>query len=150
MQKIDIYIIMCIMYYYCHCIWHAYTNRFDELDLQPAETRSLSFKADSDKLRENIRSFGYVDPYGISGEAFAEPGMAASASLPRAFEDYEDEEHHVLYKTLDSVSQGSSTQPQQVSEVSDIHIYMYTPLYALPVLKAKQNWRDHGRHHRKI
>lgn len=74
--------------------------RFDSLPLFPEETANVTFKADAATLRSAVHHFGKVESQVLPMElAFAEPG-SVSASLPKAFEDYEDEEHHVLYKTV--------------------------------------------------
>ena len=52
-------------------------------------------------MREAIHKFGRVDSNGLPLEtsAFADP-TSPSTCLPQVFEDYEDAEHHVLYKPV--------------------------------------------------
>jgi nuclear receptor coactivator 4 len=78
-------------------------DRLDELDLKPEETPNIGFRADVAEMRDCVRNFGRVDSRSLNlPTAFAHPEVS-SASLPRTFEDYEDAEHHVLYKTLADV-----------------------------------------------
>lgn len=78
--------------------------RLDDIELRPLESSLLSFRADSGKLRSAIHEFGRIDSRGLHLESvFAHPGEASSPSLPHAFEDYGDAEHHVLYKSLEEI-----------------------------------------------
>jgi nuclear receptor coactivator 4 len=83
-------------------------DRLDKLDLHPQETAIITFHADTLGLREVIRQFGQVDSKGLPlDKVFADPSTEA-ASLPRAFEDYGDAEHHVLYKTVEEIRKEKS------------------------------------------
>lgn len=73
------------------------------LDIKPDETPFLSFRGDAAKLRDTIVNYGRVDSTGMTiPTSFQDPGQPA-ASLPPNFEDYEDEDHHVLYKTVEEI-----------------------------------------------
>ncbi|ELU16816.1 hypothetical protein CAPTEDRAFT_225194 [Capitella teleta] len=85
------------------------------VDLFCDECPCIRFHADAAPLRESIRDFGRVDsaaaifptPKMVSPlEAFPPSHLGTAASLPKPFEDYDDDEHHVLYKTVDN---GSNT-----------------------------------------
>ncbi|KAL5018868.1 hypothetical protein ScPMuIL_004590 [Solemya velum] len=77
--------------------------RMNMLDIKPDETPFLSFRGDAAKLRDTIVNYGRVDSTGMTvPTSFQDPGKP-SASLPPHFEDYEDEDHHVLYKTVEEI-----------------------------------------------
>lgn len=80
-------------------------RQLDDLELTPEESSGVGFRPDGAKLGEAIRTYGHV---------FTDHDTAA-ASLPRAFEDYEDEEHHVLHKEVQHVTQGDRTRQIQVT-----------------------------------
>ena len=73
----------------------------DHLNLHPEETPNICFRVDVAAIREAIHKFGRVDSNGLPLEtsAFADP-TSPSTCLPQAFEDYEDAEHHLLYKPV--------------------------------------------------
>ncbi|XP_077999186.1 nuclear receptor coactivator 4-like [Glandiceps talaboti] len=80
-------------------------SRFSDLNLNPEENASICFRADRTKLREQIHDFGRVDSRSVSvnqERAFTDPTFPSS-SLPSPFEDYEDLDHHILYKTLEEL-----------------------------------------------
>ncbi len=88
-------------------------SRLDQLDLHAQETPNISFRADLAAVRDVIHNFGRVDANGLPLETSAFVGPETpSPCLPRVFEDYEDAEHHVLYKT---VSELNSNQAGNVS-----------------------------------
>ncbi|XP_006825376.1 nuclear receptor coactivator 4-like [Saccoglossus kowalevskii] len=96
-------------------------NSLAHLKLTPKENASICFRANRGKLREMIHDFGRVDSRSISvnqERAFTDPTFP-STSLPSPFEDYEDLDHHVLYKTLAELKE----QKQKVTfpEVSEEH-----------------------------
>ena len=97
--------------------------RFEAMDLVPEDTPCIKFQADATQLRNSIREFGKVGtsttttpmapaiPKPLSPlDAFA-PSHLGAASLPNPFEEYEDDEHHVLYKTVQDV-QGASVKKE--------------------------------------
>jgi hypothetical protein len=78
--------------------FHTYS--VDSCDLKPDENPWIVFKSDSAMLRESITSYGRVESSNrASTSAFVKPGNPAR-SLPPHFEDYDDADHHVLYKTI--------------------------------------------------
>lgn len=84
------------------------TERFELGDLKPEETPFIDFRADPSVLREQIVNYGKVDVTGVPPKSvFVSPGNPSS-SLPRHFEDYEDADHHILYKTIEEVSRTKS------------------------------------------
>ena len=84
----------------------------DSCDLKPDENPWIVFKSDSAMLRESITSYGRVESSNrASTSAFVKPGNPAR-SLPPHFEDYDDADHHVLYKTVEGVTK--STQDTTV------------------------------------
>lgn len=84
------------------------TERFELGDLKPEETPFIDFRADSSLLREQIVNYGKVDVTGVPPKSvFVSPGNPSS-SLPRHFEEYEDADHHILYKTIEEVSRTKS------------------------------------------
>lgn len=90
--------------------FHTYS--VDSCDLKPDENPWIVFKSDSAKLRESITSYGRVESSNRpSTSAFVKPGHPAR-SLPPHFEDYDDADHHVLYKTVEGVTK--STQDTTV------------------------------------
>ncbi|XP_070544505.1 nuclear receptor coactivator 4-like [Ptychodera flava] len=77
-------------------------NRMARLNLTPEENASICFRADRNSIRDVIHGFGRIDSRSVSvnqERAFTDPTLPSS-SLPSPFEDYEDLDHHVLYKTL--------------------------------------------------
>ncbi|XP_078658911.1 nuclear receptor coactivator 4-like [Branchiostoma floridae x Branchiostoma belcheri] len=119
-------------------------NKMKELNMEPEETSCVEFSADTTSLRESIHRFGRVDCKNPRAEdlVFSTAGLKA-ASLPSPFEEYGDQEHHVLYKTVEDArrQQGEevvyqaplpdlrkedwlargpiTTQPQRTSEQQD-------------------------------
>jgi len=79
-------------------------DRLDAIDLRPQETPHLSFSADVQLLRDSILKFGQVEgkPSGYLGKVFVSPDTPSSC-LPPSWEEYGDDEHHVLYKTLEEI-----------------------------------------------
>jgi len=77
----------------------ASLDRLDDLALTPEETPYLSYHANPIHLREAIYNFGEIDARHLPLQPFADPEMTSS-SLPQAFEDYDDEDHHVLFKPV--------------------------------------------------
>ncbi|XP_066303579.1 nuclear receptor coactivator 4-like isoform X2 [Branchiostoma lanceolatum] len=77
-------------------------NKMKELNTEPEETSCVEFSADTSSLRESIHRFGRVDCKNPRAEdlVFSTAGLKA-ASLPSPFEEYGDQEHHVLYKTVE-------------------------------------------------
>lgn len=75
-------------------------DRLNKVELSPEETPYISFRADHLGLREAILSYGRVDANGLPLVTAFEDPSKPSASLPRHFEEYEDVDHHVFYKTL--------------------------------------------------
>lgn len=70
------------------------------LELSPEETPHINFQVNGSALRDTIRKFGRVDSKPNMDGVFVRPGAAAPVSLPRSFEEYGDDEHHVLYKSV--------------------------------------------------
>ncbi|GFS27784.1 nuclear receptor coactivator 4 [Elysia marginata] len=75
-------------------------DRLNKVELSPEETPYISFRADHLGLREAILGYGRVDANGLPLVTAFEDPSKPSASLPRHFEEYEDVDHHVFYKTL--------------------------------------------------
>lgn len=90
--------------------------RLDSVDLRPQESPHLSFQADVHGLRETVLKFGHVDGKPRLGKAFASPDTP-STSLPPSWEEYEDGDHHVLYKTLADVSTHNASVSSPVTLV---------------------------------
>ena len=75
----------------------------------------IRFHADAATLRNSIREFGQVDsaayPFASKMLSPLDPfplsHLGTAASLPKPFEDYDDDEHHVLYKPVDNGSSSS-------------------------------------------
>lgn len=89
------------------------SNFVDSCDLKPDENPWIVFKSDFAMLRESITSYGRVESSNrASTSAFVKPGNPAR-SLPPHFEDYDDADHHVLYKTVEGVTK--STQDTTVT-----------------------------------
>jgi len=65
-------------------------------------------------LRQMVHEFGRVDSKGLPLEAFAGPHVRSS-SLPKPFEDYEDDEHHVFYKTVHEIHEKKHGKSVSVS-----------------------------------
>ena len=73
------------------------------MDISLQENAAISFRADAVRLRSSIHHWGKVDGrYGPLEGAFVDAELGA-ASLPQVLEEYEDDEHHVLYKTVQSL-----------------------------------------------
>lgn len=87
-------------------------TRLELGDLQPEESPFISFQADTAGLREAIMSYGNIDSSSIQRlhSPFICPDQQAP-SLPRQFEDYNDAEHHILYKTVEEVKRSKSDEP---------------------------------------
>lgn len=77
-------------------------SRIDSHGKHPVESPHICFRADMPGLRQAVHEFGRVDSKGLPLEAFASPHVRSS-SLPKPFEDYEDDEHHVFYKTVHEI-----------------------------------------------
>jgi len=77
-------------------------SRIDSHGKHPVESPHICFRADMAGLRQAVHEFGRVDSKGLPLEAFASPHVRSS-SLPKPFEDYEDDEHHVFYKTVHEI-----------------------------------------------
>lgn len=104
---------------------------FDMNDLRPEETPYISFRADSASLKDAIVNYGRVDHTGFPLTAqFMDPRSPA-ASLPPHFEDYDDAEHHILYKTVEEIKH-AKTKSRDI----DVHI---------PKLSAcPEDWLTHS------
>ncbi|KAK3579480.1 hypothetical protein CHS0354_028293 [Potamilus streckersoni] len=91
--------------------WERKLQLLEVDDLQPEESPFISFKADSKGLREVIMNYGKVvdSPAGIK-TSFMEPNRP-SLSLPPHLEEYEDAQHHVLYKTLEEINRSKTKEP---------------------------------------
>ncbi|KAL3876859.1 hypothetical protein ACJMK2_034643 [Sinanodonta woodiana] len=91
--------------------WESKLQLLDVDDLQPEENPFISFKADSKGLRDVIMNYGKVvdTQVGIK-TSFMEPDRPA-LSLPPHLEEYEDAQHHVLYKTLEEISRNKTKEP---------------------------------------
>lgn len=86
--------------------------RLDLGDVHPEETPYVSFKSDPTSLRDAIMNYGRIDPNSVPPlqSPFMTPGQTAP-SLPKQFEDYNDAEHHVLYKTVEEINRTKSSEP---------------------------------------
>ncbi|XP_071106751.1 nuclear receptor coactivator 4-like isoform X1 [Haliotis cracherodii] len=79
-------------------------EKLDISDLKPEESPYITFQADQSTLRESILDYGRVDASGFPLQsAFVAHGHP-STCLPRHFEEYEDADHHVFYKTVEEVN----------------------------------------------
>ncbi|XP_046544324.1 nuclear receptor coactivator 4-like isoform X1 [Haliotis rubra] len=79
-------------------------EKLDISDLKPEESPYITFRADQSTLRETILNYGRVDASGFPLQsAFVAHGHP-STCLPRHFEEYEDADHHVFYKTVEEVN----------------------------------------------
>lgn len=91
-------------------------------------------------LRESITSYGRVESSNrASTSTFVKPGNPAR-SLPPHFEDYDDADHHVLYKTVEGVTK--STQDKTVGLIvvicsRKLYIHIYTMIYVFTSLTRK-------------
>lgn len=87
-------------------------SRLDLGDLQPQETPYVSFKSDPTSLRDVIMNYGRIDSNSVPPlqSPFMAPNHPAP-SLPRQFEDYNDAEHHILYKTVEEISRSKTGEP---------------------------------------
>ncbi|XP_045213454.1 uncharacterized protein LOC123564155 [Mercenaria mercenaria] len=86
--------------------------RLDLGDVHPEETPYVCFKSDPSSLRDAIMNYGRIDPN--SAPPLTSPFMAAgqsAPSLPKQFEDYNDAEHHVLYKTVEEINRTKTSEP---------------------------------------
>ncbi|XP_033736233.1 nuclear receptor coactivator 4-like isoform X2 [Pecten maximus] len=104
---------------------------FDMNDLKPEETPYISFRADSASLKDAIVNYGRLDHTGFPlTSQFMDPRSPA-ASLPPHFEDYDDAEHHILYKTVEEIKHAKTN-----SRNIDVHI---------PKLSARpEDWLTHS------
>lgn len=86
--------------------------RLDLCDIQPEETPNICFKSDPSALRNAIMSYGCIDPNNAPPvtSPFMAPNQTAP-SLPKQFEDYNDAEHHVLYKTVEEINRTKYNEP---------------------------------------
>ncbi|OWF50602.1 nuclear receptor coactivator 4-like [Mizuhopecten yessoensis] len=107
------------------------TMLFDMNDLRPEESPYISFRADTASLKEAILNYGRVDHTGFPlTSQFMDPRSPA-ASLPPHFEDYDDAEHHILYKTVEEIKHAKTN-----SRNIDVHI---------PKLSARpEDWLTHS------
>ena len=90
---------------------HSDVCRLCHVDLRPKETPQIGFKADMAQLRDAILNFGRIDGNMLPMEmAFAD----TSQSLPRAFEEYDDDDsQQLMYKTVqDAKVHGNCVQRQ--------------------------------------
>ncbi|XP_056020117.1 nuclear receptor coactivator 4-like isoform X2 [Ostrea edulis] len=85
--------------------------RIDPNDLKPEESPYLTFRCEAGLLRENINRFGKIDASGLPHSVFIQPGNP-STSLPRHVEEYDDADHHILYKTVEEVQQARAPSSQ--------------------------------------
>lgn len=81
-------------------------------DISPAETPYVSFKSDPNSLRDAIMNYGRIDPNSVPPlqSPFMAPNHPAP-SLPKQFEDYNDAEHHILYKTVEEINRSKTSEP---------------------------------------
>lgn len=86
-------------------------SRIDPNDLKPEESPYLTFRCEAGLLRENINRFGKIDASGLPHSVFIQPGNP-STSLPRHVEEYDDADHHILYKTVEEVQQARAPSSQ--------------------------------------
>lgn len=85
------------------------------VDMLSEESPHIRFHADAATLRNSIREFGQVDsavfPFASKLlsplDPFPPSHLGTAASLPKPFEEYDDDEHHVLYKPVDNGSSSS-------------------------------------------
>jgi len=78
-------------------------ERLTKLDLSPEETPYIGFCADNVHMMEQLTAYGRVDNNGLPLPSAFEDPSNPSASLPRQIEEYEDQEHHIFYKTLQEI-----------------------------------------------
>lgn len=83
--------------------------RLELTDLEPEESSQISFQADAAGLRDTIMEFGTVEAGNKALQKVFADAYTPSASLPKSFEEYDDADHHVLYKTLEEVNRGKSS-----------------------------------------
>ncbi|WAQ97430.1 NCOA4-like protein [Mya arenaria] len=78
----------------------------------PEETPHVSFRGDPVNLREAIMNYGKIDHTSVPAlhSPFL-PSNQRAPSLPKHFEDYDDAEHHVLYKTVEEINRGKMDNP---------------------------------------
>ncbi|XP_062567143.1 uncharacterized protein LOC134229406 [Saccostrea cucullata] len=127
--------------------------RIDPTDLKPEESPYLTFRCDAGSLRENINSFGKIDASGLPHSVFV-PAGNPSTSLPKHVEEYEDPDHHILYKTIEEVHQSKTSnscidvkipklspnaedwlaKPSTISKMS-----VSAPKFSMPNLSNKKN-----------
>ncbi|XP_064615983.1 nuclear receptor coactivator 4-like [Liolophura sinensis] len=84
-------------------------TRLELTDLEPEESSQISFQADAAGLRDTIMEFGRVEAGNKALQKVFADTYTPSASLPKSFEEYDDADHHVLYKTLEEVNRGKSS-----------------------------------------
>jgi len=91
---------------------HTFIYRLDLGELQPEETPYVSFKSDPSVLREAVMNYGRIDHTSVPPlhSPFMTPGQQAP-SLPKQFEDYDDAEHHILYKTVEEINRNKGNDP---------------------------------------
>ena len=85
------------------------------VDMLSEASPHIRFHADAATLRNSIREFGQVDsaayPFASKMLSPLDPfplsHLGTAASLPKPFEEYDDDEHHVLYKPVDNGSSSS-------------------------------------------
>lgn len=94
------------------CFNHFF--RLHSMELSPGETPHIAFRADHVNLKESIMKYGRVDANSLSFAAFEDPDIP-SASLPSHLEDYEDVDHHVFNKPVQSVVPGNATSCVSIS-----------------------------------
>lgn len=78
-------------------------------DMAPEEPMHITFKPTPFGLKDVVMNFGKISSNRISLSTFVESDNS-STSLPKRFEDYEDAEHHVLYKTVENIKQDSNSE----------------------------------------
>jgi hypothetical protein len=81
------------------------------MDLLCDDCPRIHFQADAARLRESIREFGQVNSATTSPmtpkmfsplDPFPPTHLGQAASLPKAFEEYEDDDSHLMHKTVNS------------------------------------------------
>ena len=94
----------------------------DDIESLPEECAELLFNGNMQGLRTAILNFGEVDcTYKPMDTLTANENMP-TASIPETFEDYNDEEHHILYKTLQDLKKTNETSVSGVMRTNCIEI----------------------------
>lgn len=117
-------------------------DRVKDLDLAPEQQADIILKVEPADLEKEIKNFVQVETK-AKDMAFAAPG-SKSASLPQPFEDYEDEEHQVLYKTIEEIrrsKEGSvvsfNTQKLKTKLRPEDWLFIPTDIKTKPVSTSK-------------